>query len=72
MTNTILVSHTVGITVAAGSTATLEESSRNGRKRRSRYSMKATRMPALTGSVVYGAVALAERRVTFWHPSQRK
>lgn len=26
---------------------------------------------ALTGSVVYGLVALAERRVTFWHPSQR-
>ncbi len=27
---------------------------------------------ALTGSVVYGLVALAEKRVTFWHPSQRK
>ena len=27
---------------------------------------------ALTGSVAYGLVALAERRVTFWHPSQRK
>lgn len=27
---------------------------------------------ALTGSVVYGLVALAERRVTFWHPSQRQ
>lgn len=26
---------------------------------------------ALTGSVVYGLVALAEKRVTFWHPSQR-
>jgi NitT/TauT family transport system permease protein len=26
---------------------------------------------ALTGSVVYGLVALAEARVTFWHPSQR-
>ena len=26
---------------------------------------------ALTGSVVYGLVALIERRVTFWHPSQR-
>lgn len=27
---------------------------------------------ALAGSVFYGAVALIERRVTFWHPSQRK
>ena len=27
---------------------------------------------ALTGSVAYGLVALLERRVTFWHPSQRK
>jgi len=27
---------------------------------------------ALAGSVFYGAVALVERRVTFWHPSQRK
>jgi len=26
---------------------------------------------ALTGSVVYGVVSLAERAVTFWHPSQR-
>ncbi len=26
---------------------------------------------ALTGSAVYGLVALLERRVTFWHPSQR-
>ncbi len=26
---------------------------------------------ALTGSLVYGAVSLAERWVTFWHPSQR-
>lgn len=26
---------------------------------------------ALTGSVAYGLVALAEKRVTFWHPSQR-
>ena len=26
---------------------------------------------ALTGSVVYGLVALVEKRVTFWHPSQR-
>ncbi len=26
---------------------------------------------ALTGSLVYGGVALAERAVTFWHPSQR-
>nr|WP_092688213.1 ABC transporter permease [Tranquillimonas rosea] len=26
---------------------------------------------ALAGSAFYGAVALAERRVTFWHPSQR-
>jgi len=26
---------------------------------------------ALTGSVVYGLVALAEKGVTFWHPSQR-
>ena len=26
---------------------------------------------ALTGSIVYGAVSLAERWVTFWHPSQR-
>ncbi len=26
---------------------------------------------ALTGSLAYGLVALAERRVTFWHPSQR-
>lgn len=26
---------------------------------------------ALTGSVVYGIVSLAERAVTFWHPSQR-
>ncbi len=27
---------------------------------------------ALAGSAFYGAVALIERRVTFWHPSQRK
>jgi len=27
---------------------------------------------ALAGSSFYGAVALIERRVTFWHPSQRK
>ncbi|MFN3509092.1 MAG: ABC transporter permease, partial [Allorhizobium sp.] len=26
---------------------------------------------ALAGSVFYGLVALAERRVTFWHPSVR-
>ena len=26
---------------------------------------------ALTGSVVYGLVAFAEKHVTFWHPSQR-
>ncbi|MEO0915807.1 MAG: ABC transporter permease [Pseudomonadota bacterium] len=26
---------------------------------------------ALTGSAVYGLVALIEKRVTFWHPSQR-
>lgn len=26
---------------------------------------------ALAGSVLYGAVALIEKRVTFWHPSQR-
>lgn len=27
---------------------------------------------AFAGSVFYGAMALAERQVTFWHPSQRK
>jgi NitT/TauT family transport system permease protein len=27
---------------------------------------------ALAGSLFYGAIALIERRVTFWHPSQRK
>lgn len=27
---------------------------------------------AMAGSAFYGAVALMERRVTFWHPSQRK
>ena len=27
---------------------------------------------ALTGSVAYGLVAFLERKVTFWHPSQRK
>lgn len=27
---------------------------------------------ALAGSAFYGAVALVERRLTFWHPSQRK
>nr|WP_245866521.1 ABC transporter permease [Kandeliimicrobium roseum] len=27
---------------------------------------------AVAGSAFYGALALAERRVTFWHPSQRK
>jgi NitT/TauT family transport system permease protein len=27
---------------------------------------------ALAGSLFYGAVALIERRVTFWHPSQRR
>ena len=26
---------------------------------------------ALAGSLFYGAVALIERQVTFWHPSQR-
>ena len=29
-------------------------------------------MAALTGSVFYGALALLERRVTFWHPSVRR
>jgi NitT/TauT family transport system permease protein len=29
-------------------------------------------MAALAGSAFYGLVALAERRVCFWHPSQRK
>ena len=27
---------------------------------------------ALAGSLFYGAVALIENRVTFWHPSQRR
>jgi NitT/TauT family transport system permease protein len=27
---------------------------------------------ALAGSALYGLIALIERRVTFWHPSQRK
>ncbi len=27
---------------------------------------------ALTGSVLYGGIVLAERRVTFWHPSFRR
>jgi NitT/TauT family transport system permease protein len=26
---------------------------------------------ALTGTALYGLVALIEKRVTFWHPSQR-
>ncbi|MDO5613714.1 MAG: ABC transporter permease [Paracoccus sp. (in: a-proteobacteria)] len=29
-------------------------------------------MAALAGSLFYGIVALAERRMTFWHPSQRQ
>ena len=29
-------------------------------------------MAALAGSAFYAIVALAERRVTFWHPSQRQ
>ncbi len=29
-------------------------------------------MAALAGSLFYGLVALVERRVTFWHPSQRE
>jgi NitT/TauT family transport system permease protein len=28
-------------------------------------------MAALAGTLFYGFVALVERRVTFWHPSQR-
>ena len=28
-------------------------------------------MAAIAGSLFYGIVALAERRMTFWHPSQR-
>jgi NitT/TauT family transport system permease protein len=27
---------------------------------------------ALAGSAFYGAIALVERAVTFWHPSQRR
>jgi NitT/TauT family transport system permease protein len=27
---------------------------------------------ALAGTFFYGLIALVERRVTFWHPSQRK
>ena len=27
---------------------------------------------ALSGSLAYGAIALVERRLTFWHPSQRR
>jgi NitT/TauT family transport system permease protein len=27
---------------------------------------------ALAGSLFYGVVALVERQVTFWHPSQRQ
>ncbi len=27
---------------------------------------------ALAGSLFYGLVALVERRLTFWHPSQRR
>ena len=27
---------------------------------------------ALAGAAVYGVVALIERRLTFWHPSQRR
>ncbi len=27
---------------------------------------------ALAGSAAYGLVALVERRLTFWHPSQRR
>ena len=27
---------------------------------------------ALSGSALYGLIALFERRVTFWHPSQRR
>jgi NitT/TauT family transport system permease protein len=27
---------------------------------------------ALAGSAFYGLIALIERRVTFWHPSQRR
>jgi NitT/TauT family transport system permease protein len=26
---------------------------------------------ALAGTAFYGAIALIEKRVTFWHPSQR-
>ena len=29
-------------------------------------------MAAIAGSLFYGIVALAERRITFWHPSQRQ
>jgi NitT/TauT family transport system permease protein len=29
-------------------------------------------MAALAGSAFYGAVALIERAVTFWHPSYRQ
>ncbi|MFN3225698.1 MAG: ABC transporter permease, partial [Hyphomicrobiales bacterium] len=27
---------------------------------------------ALAGSLTYGAIALIERRITFWHPSNRR
>jgi NitT/TauT family transport system permease protein len=27
---------------------------------------------ALAGSAFYGAMAMIEKRLTFWHPSQRK
>jgi NitT/TauT family transport system permease protein len=26
---------------------------------------------AVTGSLIYGGLALIEKRVTFWHPAQR-
>ena len=26
---------------------------------------------AITGSILYGGIVLIERRITFWHPSQR-
>ena len=36
------------------------------------FAMIAVAIAALSGSAFYGLVALAERRATFWHPSQRR
>ena len=43
----------------------------SAQQRRWVYAFLGIAVAALAGSAFYGLVALIEKRVTFWHPSQR-